>query len=357
VTEENGRIHNQAADLLSAYIDDEVTADERALVETHLATCTACAQGLATLRQTVALLGQLPQVVAPRPFTLRESDVRPAQRPARPAWWRLPWAQGLVAAAAMLLCVVIVGGVLLLRGPGRVGAPGGPAPVAMQAPAATEVAAEKMVVETVEEAEKVVGVEKEVQKAAEPAAPPLAAEEPTAEFGMLQEVPAEAPQNAGEALADEGKISPTMAPARVAPTPMPMPSATPAPAEGLSAAPSPAPTLLEVEDLALEIEPGVIHVSGRLPLPEGRKLLADLWREGQPTEWAMPESQQATVKGDGQFSLTLQAQAETPDFDLFAVEPANYEIRIRLVDPPEPIEARIPFDTYGPPGPPPTSSP
>ena len=82
MSEPNGWIHNQVAELLSAYIDGEVTAAERGLVEAHLASCAVCGRDLATLRQTVALLGKLPQVAAPRPFTLRESDVQ-SLRPAR----------------------------------------------------------------------------------------------------------------------------------------------------------------------------------------------------------------------------------------------------------------------------------
>jgi len=138
-----------------------------------------------------------------------------------------------------------------------------------------------------------------------------------------------------------------------------MGTALPAPAAEAMPAPegSPTPTLLEVEDLNLEIQPGVIRVRGRLPLPEGRKLLAGLWRDGQPIAWATIESRRFVVEADGQFYLVLIAQAEIPDADLFAAQPADYEIRIRPVDPPEAVEIRIPFDTYGPPAPEPTVTP
>jgi hypothetical protein len=379
VADQNGRIHSQVAELLSVYIDDEVNADERALVEEHLATCDACVQDLTTLRQTVALLGELPQAAAPRPFTLRESDVRPVRDTARPAWWRLPWAQRLVGAAAVLLCVVVVGGVVLLGRGGMVGAPAAPGRVAMEArPVADEAASEETVVETVVvEAEKVLEAEKEEQQAMESAAPPPApaAEEATAEFGMAQEAPAEPAPLEQKAAADEGEALTATQPGRaasgVAPTvsatPAPMPTATPAPmptttpasaAEALpTAQPSPTPTLLEVEELTLEIETGVIRARGRVPLPEDLKLLAVLWRNGQPIEWATLESRQLVVEADGQFYLVLIAQAEAPDLDLFAAEPAYYEIRIRPVDPPAPVEIRIPFDTYGPPPPTPTNTP
>ena len=142
-------------------------------------------------------------------------------------------------------------------------------------------------------------------------------------------------------------------------TPAPIPTTTPAvAAQAMPAvAPTPTPTLLEVEDLSLEVEPGVIRASGRVPLPEGRKLLVALWRDGQPLQWATVESRQLVIEADGQFSLALVAQSGIPSFNLLAAEPAYYEIRIRPVDPPAPVEIRIYFDTYGPPPPVPTSTP
>jgi hypothetical protein len=114
--------------------------------------------------------------------------------------------------------------------------------------------------------------------------------------------------------------------------------------------------LLEAEDLILEIEPGIIRARGRLPLPEGRTLLAVLWRDGQPVEWATIESRRLVVAADGEFYLVLLAQTEVPDIDLRAAEPAYYEIRIRPVDPPAPVEIRIPLDIYDVPPPTPTST-
>lgn len=379
MADQNGRIHSQVAELLSAYIDDEVSVDERALVEEHLATCNSCVQDLATLRQTVTLLGELPRMAAPRPFTLRESDVRPVREPDRTVWWRLPWAQGLVGAVAVLLCVVVVGGVVLLGRGGMVGAPAAPEQIAREAlPAADDAANAEMAVETVVvEAETVVEAEKEEQPAVEPAEPPPepAAEEAPTELGKAQEAPAEEAPLQQKSAADEGEALMATQPARaasgavptLAATPVPMPTATPAPmptttpgpaAEALPAAPpSPTPILLEVEELTLEIESGIIRARGRIPLSEGVKLLAVLWRDGQPIDWATPESQRLVVGTDGQFYLVLIAKAEAPDLDLFAAEPADYEIRIRPVDPPAPVEIRIPFDTYGPASATPTGAP
>ena len=379
MAEQNGRIHNQVAELLSAYIDDEVTSEERALVESHLATCTSCTHDIVALRRTVNLVGQLPQVPAPRPFTLRESDVRPV-RPARRAWWQLPWARGLAAAAAMLMCVVFVAGVYLLGQGGMIGAPAAPAPVAMeQAAPAAEAPAEELQQEkaVVAEAEEVVEAEivvetvvKEAEKVAEPAAAPPAPEKTTDEVGPSQpELPAEAPQAESEvAVAEEGEVQMdtlsdrAAAGAALTPTTSPAPdsesmASSPAATPTLQATGTLTPTLLDVEDLIVVIEPGVIRASGRLALPEGRKLEAELWRDGQLIEWAEQESRVLLVKVNGQFALELQALAGIEDFDLFAVERVQYEIRMHPVDPPEPVEIRIPFDAYGPHTLPPTSSP
>ena len=65
-------------ELLSAYLDGELTAEERALVEQALDASPELQQELESLRQTVALVKALPPVAAPRPFTLSEADVQAA---------------------------------------------------------------------------------------------------------------------------------------------------------------------------------------------------------------------------------------------------------------------------------------
>jgi hypothetical protein len=414
VTEQYGPIHNQVVELLSAYIDDEVTAEERTMVEQHLTMCSACVQNLATLRQAVALLKELPQIAVPRPFTLRQADVSPARRVRMP-WWRLSWAQGLLAGAAMLLCVAAVGGILIFNRSARL-----PQSVALQAPAAPQAtdlekpaaaAASKAVEKTEIMAEK-----EEIQ----PAAAATTTEKTSSDFGIQQATSAEAPATAptrvaeevpqpeaplqeaagaeaegranerGAAAADEAaserESTPTQpmagtaampsvtsqpAPKILAGAPTPtvvstpgqpmagaaaMPSGTPQP-EVHAFASTPTPTLMEVQDLNLEIKPGLIQVSGHLPLPEGRRLHAELWRNKQPTDWAIPESQRTIVQAGGRFSLQLRARPEQPNYNLFDAPPADYEIRLRPVDPSASVEARISFDTYGPPPAGPTNSP
>lgn len=63
-------------ELLSAYIDDEVTEQERALVDAAIAADERIAWRLNSLRQTVTLLHDLPEVVLPRSFTLTFDQVR-----------------------------------------------------------------------------------------------------------------------------------------------------------------------------------------------------------------------------------------------------------------------------------------
>ena len=57
-------------ELLSAYLDDEVTAAERALVEAAIAADPAVARQVESLRQTIHLLQTLPPLALPRAFTL-----------------------------------------------------------------------------------------------------------------------------------------------------------------------------------------------------------------------------------------------------------------------------------------------
>jgi anti-sigma factor RsiW len=57
-------------ELLSAYLDEQVTAEERALVEAAIATDPAIAWQVDSLRQTVQMLQALPPLTLPRTFTL-----------------------------------------------------------------------------------------------------------------------------------------------------------------------------------------------------------------------------------------------------------------------------------------------
>ncbi len=191
--------HERVEELLSAYIDGELSVEEATLVEKHLRDCSACTQDLETLRQTVNLVRQLPAVSPPRSFTISRLVV-----PERPWAWGYVYLRGATALAALLLIVLLAGdlGFQYLWAP-RMAAPA-PVPMALEA--------------TFE-------------------APEATVQAPEAE---MEEVPAPA---AGEALDQVGQGEETPAPPTEAtPVLAPCTEATP-PVEGLGRAlPSPEPT-------------------------------------------------------------------------------------------------------------------
>jgi hypothetical protein len=115
--------HERVEGSLSAYIDGELSAKEKAQVQKHLQECQACVENLATLRQTVALLRELPAIPAPRSFAVRPAPVRPKVRAVAPAWG-YGLLKGATALAALLL-VLLIGGDLALQSLGgfRLAAP------------------------------------------------------------------------------------------------------------------------------------------------------------------------------------------------------------------------------------------
>lgn len=191
--------HERVEELLSAYIDGELSIEEATLVEKHLRDCSACACDLETLRQTVNLVGQLPAVSPPRSFAISHLVV-----PERPWAWGYVYLRGATALAALLLIVLLAGdlGFQYLWAP-RVAVPT-LEPMALEA--------------TVE-------------------APEAIVQAPEAE---MKEIPASATT---ETLGQVGKGEETPTPPTEAtPVPAPFVEATP-PAEGLGRAlPSPEPT-------------------------------------------------------------------------------------------------------------------
>ncbi len=137
----SSRFSQVSDELLSAYLDQAVTAEEKALVEAAVTTDAEVAWRLETLRQTVALLKALPLVALPRSFVLtqaqlvettetelnvvrptsRQQQTRPQVKVAASGWqnfwkaWRAFWQIGnplLRNAAAVsfaLLLVLLVG--------------------------------------------------------------------------------------------------------------------------------------------------------------------------------------------------------------------------------------------------------
>ena len=119
-------------ELIAAYVDGDVSAEERQRVEAAMAVNEQIAWEVNTLRQTVELLHDMPRVALPRSFVLTEDqveDVVQARRsragvssaveveaPAESAWQRLleflyggnPVFRNAAALAAVLLLLVIV---------------------------------------------------------------------------------------------------------------------------------------------------------------------------------------------------------------------------------------------------------
>jgi hypothetical protein len=119
--------HEQIAELLGAYALDAVDADERDLVEAHLAGCPRCRAEVVEHREVAALLahegGQAPDGLWQRIAGSLEApppDLRlvPAPRsdpPAAPRWTPSRVGLGLVAAAAAV-AIVLLGGQVVRQG-------------------------------------------------------------------------------------------------------------------------------------------------------------------------------------------------------------------------------------------------
>ena len=111
----------QRDELLSAYLDNQLSAGERARLEAQLATDPALRAELDALRQTVALVRDLPPVPIPRNFILPHKVVarsRPSRSPRPRGAWAAPLLTAATAVVSLLFVVVLAGDLLLSRGVG-----------------------------------------------------------------------------------------------------------------------------------------------------------------------------------------------------------------------------------------------
>src|SRR5260221_6681824 len=117
-------------ELLSSYVDDDVTALERMRVESHLAQCEQCRADLEGLRRVVRRAGTLddrpPQNdlwagIESRLHTADTSDVVPFASRRRRFAFTMPQ---LAAAAAVLVALSAGGASLLMRPPAAPTTPG-----------------------------------------------------------------------------------------------------------------------------------------------------------------------------------------------------------------------------------------
>jgi predicted anti-sigma-YlaC factor YlaD len=129
--------HNRVEELISAYLDKRVSAEEKDFFERHIASCAACRAQLETTRSMVAALQAMPAVKAPRSFVLPREMAKQPQR----SFLSLYPALRLATVVAAMAFAVLFAGDLLINQMGVTSAPqsipaAAPAPVAIQAPAA-----------------------------------------------------------------------------------------------------------------------------------------------------------------------------------------------------------------------------
>ncbi len=104
---------DRVQDLLSEYLEDELTGDDRAAVAAHLDGCARCSAEAAGLSQTIALLSTLPREKAPPELLARVMQDVARETPERrglrgllsPARVRIP----IEAAAAVFLLLLVYG--------------------------------------------------------------------------------------------------------------------------------------------------------------------------------------------------------------------------------------------------------
>ncbi len=325
-------------DLLSPYLDDEVTDEERALVNAALTDSPELRDELESLRQTVALVADLPRVPAPRPFTLTEADVQAATPKPKKSFGLPAWFGGFAAAAALLVCVLAVGGLFLTSqfgSGGMVGdvamAPQQPAAEAVMEQPAAEQPAEEPAAEEPAPAEEEAPMEEEAAEEEVPAEEAPMEEAAEAETELLTEM--EEKETAKVVVTKEAEEATNLAPPavpatdtagmlsdtdaagaaagedkleyQVLPTPTPAPSSTttPTPSPGLAAPPAPREadeTASEMEEsVVIEGEAGAAEAPGA-SIPDEQDDLAQR-TESQPTATAIalltlqpPETPEAT---------------------------------------------------------------
>src|SRR5512143_1701340 len=122
--------HNRAEELISAYLDKRVSAEEQSFFERHVASCANCRAQLEATRSMVAALRAMPVVKTPRSFVLPREMARP---PWRSFLSLYPALRLATVVAAMAFVVLFAGDLLISRSSGASTPPSIPAaaPVAM----------------------------------------------------------------------------------------------------------------------------------------------------------------------------------------------------------------------------------
>ncbi len=253
-------------ELLSAYLDGELTEAEQERLEARLARDPSLRAELQSMRSTVSLMRELPQVSAPRNFMLtasmvegqspaREARCRPSSRAhakpeSRARAWAAPLLTVATATVSLLFVVVLVGDLLL---PGVGGLASDPAP---EREAAPKIALEAARTDEVAPAE----AEMEEHDSGDLPSPPPVSAEPTAAGGPAP-LRSEESMEAPEMAAEEEKAGDFAVPT-VAPTATAMAALTPT-------IPAEAPVVSEGELGLVEPTPDDLEVTPRLIQDEG----------------------------------------------------------------------------------------
>lgn len=108
--------HTQAVDLISAYLDKQVTAQEQQFLEQHLSACAECRAQLEMTRSMLTALRAMPAMKAPRSFVLPREMARPPKRSIL-SWYP---ALRLATAVAVVAFIVVFAGDILTSRPGSV---------------------------------------------------------------------------------------------------------------------------------------------------------------------------------------------------------------------------------------------
>ncbi len=318
--EQRDREREQWDELLSAYLDDELSAGERAHLEAQLATDQALQTELDALRYTVTLVRDLPPAPLPRNFILPQTmTARPQPAPlARPRRARLaPFLTAATAIVSLMFVVVLAGDLLLLSGTGRFASESAndwampemaeiEAP--LEAPASEPVAEQAAVLVTVEvEAEVVV---EEAEEALDIEAVPQDTPLP-----MLAEIPSETEPTAtsvaeGYAVGMSDGMSTTVpAAGGGGPTdetaPPPAPSASPA-AELLA---MPSPTIVEEAD---EAQTALPTAAARAQAVEGTPTLTPMEDAALPPQPVEEEAPRAMQIPPGEFGGEAEGEHNVP---------------------------------------------
>jgi anti-sigma factor RsiW len=203
-------------EILSALVDNQVSADEAARIDAHLAACPECQERLEEFRSVSALLRRLPSVVPPRDFALGPRLLVDPPNVIRLRRWYTVTRTAAASLAAVF--VLLSAGTLYVDS-----RPGGAAdgevarPQVLSAPAASNPTSAPAA----------------ARPAAAPVASPAAALQPAA--GAAAQRPAAAPPQADDQVAatTSSRPLPTPPPPTLAPGPAPVrvavPAAAPAP--------------------------------------------------------------------------------------------------------------------------------